>query len=75
MARINDIVKEIKNIRIQDIVKATYTINEIDGERIFQINTYGTKMRKKPSESSQIIQLDKKTANKLVEILKEEFSI
>ena len=66
--------KEHKKIKTE--TKATYQsfIREDTGEKIFQIDTYGSDNRK-VVKSSQNIQLDKKTAIKLIEIIIKEFNL
>lgn len=52
---------------------ATFTVFEDDGQKYFQIDTYGTIQRVMPEKVSQSIQLDKSMAKMLVEILRREF--
>lgn len=52
-------------------VSAKYFVFKIGNDVIFQIDTYGTKERKNAGKISQSIQFDKKVAQKLVEIFKQ----
>ena len=54
---------------------ATFTVFENEGQKYFQIDTYGTAERAMPEKVSQSIQLDKSMAKMLVEILRREFSL
>ena len=59
---------------VHDTVKATYTIFEKDGKKYFQIDTYGRPNRDIPDKISQTIQLDRKSAINLIELLANVFS-
>lgn len=52
-------------------VKATYNIFEIDGNKYFQIDTYGKSSRECKDKISQSIQLDETTAKGIVNLLKD----
>lgn len=54
---------------------ATYAIFEESGERYFQIDTYGSDERIMKEKISQSVQLDKKMAVKLIDVLRNEFNI
>jgi hypothetical protein len=54
---------------IQDSVRATYCTFGKNGQKFFQIDTYGTNERENLDVPSQIIQFDKAFAKKLVSIL------
>ncbi|MBQ3969853.1 MAG: methionyl-tRNA formyltransferase [Clostridia bacterium] len=56
-------------------VKATYTVFTNGGKTYFQIDTYGSSTRKINDKISQSIQVDKETAELLIEILKKTFEI
>lgn len=60
---------------VHQSVQSTYTIFEKDGEKFFQIDTYGAPDRKMPEKISQSIQLDKRMAEYLVKLLKKEYNI
>ena len=60
---------------LHDVVEATYTTFEKNGDTYFQIDTYGKSGRENPNKVSQSIQIDKETARVLVDILKKEFSL
>ena len=56
-------------------VQATFSVFEIDGQKYFQIDTYGKSDREIPGKISQTIQLDKECAKFLVEKLRKEFDL
>jgi len=78
MARItyNNINRKQKSLKnIHDVVYATYHSFEYAGEKFFQLDTYGKPTREVKTQPSQKIQFDKKTAEKLIELLSKEFNI
>lgn len=54
---------------------ATYTSFVSHDRHYFQIDTYGTDDRVMPEKISQSIQIDKETAEIIVELLKKEFHL
>lgn len=73
---VNSMKKQNKErYSIQEEVEARYSVFEKEGERIFQIDTYGRSDRVEPEKSSQIIQLDEKSAKSLIKLLIEAFHI
>lgn len=78
MARIeyDKIEKVERNARVHDIVKCDYSIFQDDeGNKYFQMETYGSEGRKFPDMPNQHIQFDAKTAEKLVEIFIRELGV
>lgn len=76
MARIEkDRLKRIYKERnsIHQVVQATYTAFDYDGERYFQIDTYGKDDREIPDKISQSIQIDKNMAHELIKLLIDVF--
>lgn len=71
--KLNKIEKERNSIH-QD-VQASYTTFEKDGERYFQIDTYGKDDRMMPEKISQSFQIDKEMAVFLVDLLKKTFAL
>lgn len=65
--------KENRNIRIQDVRETTYTIAVCNGEKIFQIQTYGAEGS--VGSAKQTIQFDRKRAVELIYILQKEFNL
>lgn len=76
MARITGIVK-IEKVRnsIRSDSECTYSVFYCDGDKYFQIETYGSKERQVKNQPSQNIQFNKELAAKLINILKKEFDI
>lgn len=77
MARLNHTnIKRISKNRsmIHELVEASYTVFEQDGNKYFQIDTYGKANRENPEKISQSFQIDQKTACFLVDLLSNEFS-
>lgn len=54
-------------------VRATYTSFVCNGEKYFQIDTYGSPGREMKDKISQSIQLDEESAKALIKILSESF--
>lgn len=78
MARITvDNFRKIEKERnsVHDKVDATYTEFICDGQKFFQIDTYGSANRDIKGKVSQSIQIDHEAAMELVELLKKAFDI
>jgi hypothetical protein len=60
---------------IHDEIGATYTVFERDGRVFIQIDSYGRRTRKRPHQKSQSIQLDRRGAVALCNIIHKEFHI
>ncbi|MEG0834821.1 MAG: methionyl-tRNA formyltransferase [Christensenellaceae bacterium] len=78
MAKIN--IREMEKLdknrnAVHEDVKATYTVFIKDGEKYFQIDTYGKSDRKFVSKVSQAVQLDRAGAIGLINLLKNEFNL
>lgn len=58
---------------VHEEVDATYTIFCKDGNKFFQIDTYGKDGRKLKGKSSQILQLDSESVHALIKLLSKEF--
>lgn len=65
----------LQNIKLHEAIPAIYFCHEVDGRKLFQINTMGRKTRDIPGKVSQSIQLDQDTAKQLVEILTRHFGL
>lgn len=70
-------IKKIEKYRntVHDKVYTTYTVFEMNGKKYVQFDMYGRIVRENPEKISQTIQLDKETAQYLVNILCKEFNI
>lgn len=78
MAQISlESIKKIDKYRntIHDKVHTTYTVFELDGRKYVQFDTYGRIDRENPEKISQSIQLDRETAQFLVNVLCDEFGL
>ena len=78
MARIkNEEFQKISKERnsIHETVDATYCVFEDEGQKYFQIDTYGRNARKIPGKVSQSLQFDETMAKSLVHILSQEFNL
>lgn len=76
MARIDTFEEgRAERARVHDPIGARYYLLEADGERLFQMNTYGRATRDMPEKVSQSIQLDESAARELVAILRHHFDI
>ncbi len=56
-------------------VNTTYTVFEEDGQKYFQVDTYGKSGREMPGKISQSIQFNKESAQFFVDLLKDEFNL
>ncbi|MDR3364077.1 MAG: methionyl-tRNA formyltransferase [Clostridiales Family XIII bacterium] len=63
------------NYRVQDPVDASYSTFIENGDKLFQIVTYGSSTREVKGVVSQSIRFDKAMAKQLVELLTKEFSL
>ena len=73
---INNFEKKIKERNnVQEKIISSYSVFDINGEKYFQIDTYGSPDRKILGKISQTIQFDKDVAKKIIEILSKEFNI
>ena len=61
--------------RVHEPVVCGYAVRDIDGRRIVQLETYGSKNRAMPDKVSQTIQLDAESAMALSRILERAFPI
>jgi len=74
MSRITSIERiQMDGIKKQGEVPATYCVFEKDGEKYFQIDTYGSPERECVGQPSQKIQFNGNLAKELVSILINEF--
>ncbi len=60
---------------VHGVVPATYSCFEKNGQRYFQIDTYGAPDRMFEGKISQSLQFDERSAWKLVELIASEFAI
>lgn len=67
--------KEDRQFRKQNAGKTTYSVTDLDGDRYFQIQSYGTATRKTPGMASQTLQFNREQAVELIKILVEEFEL
>lgn len=74
MAFINILSMEKKEKKIQkkESVRATYTINKVNNDILFQIDTYGNESRANPDNVSQVLSFDKENLKALLELVKKE---
>lgn len=61
--------------QIHGEVIATYSVFETAGEKYFQIDTYGSINREMPEKISQSVQVNERSAELLIELLKSEFKL
>ena len=72
---IDKLPKENRNFRKQASGEATYSTAVLGGEKIFQIQTYGSSDRQMKGVVSQTIQFGRDQAIELIQILKKEFAL
>ena len=68
--RVKEWVKEDRDFSRQDYRETSYSVGELGGERMFQIQTRSAK-----GAVTQTIQFDRTRAQELAEILKKEFDL
>lgn len=66
---------EKTKITVHEEAEATYSVFTKDEERYFQIDTYGAPGRKFVNKVSQTIQISRKDARKLIDLLKYELNL
>ena len=74
--RLDDIerIEKARNV-LHEKVYTTYTSFEKNGQKYFQLDTYGTSSREIPEKVSQSFQLDENAARFFVKLLIEEFGL
>ena len=55
----------------KEVIKCTYSIFPLQGKKILQLDTYGSREKKTPDKPSQIIQFDSDGIKDLKRILEE----
>ncbi|NMN57711.1 MULTISPECIES: methionyl-tRNA formyltransferase [unclassified Xanthobacter] len=74
MALIENFVRQDKErFKVHEAIEAHVCSFEAEGGRVLQIDTYGRGTRANPHKISQSVQLDRRSAGQLYEILKAEF--
>lgn len=76
MAIVTRLERDTRSIRGAHPTKLTarYQVDEFDGKRLLQINTYGSDKRQIEDKQSQTLQFTEDSAKELFEILKSEFN-
>jgi len=64
-----------ERFQLHEEVEAKYAVFERDGQGFVQINTYGRSTRELRGKLSQSIQLDRRGAEKLAQILRQAFDL
>jgi hypothetical protein len=54
-------------------VECGYQVFDVDGDRILQLDTYGSSSRQFQGKTSQSIQLDREAARRLLDLLTQAF--
>ena len=73
LEKFNRLEKERNTVHTK--VAATYSVFDTNGEKYFQIDTYGNVDREIPEKISQSFQLDRTTAKFLVNLIIKEFNL
>ncbi len=68
---VNKWEKEERAFRKQDVRRTTYSVGIVEGEKLFQIQTYGVD----GDGAKQTIQFDRKRAIELIDTLKKELNL
>ena len=66
-------VRPLRPKRLHGRVLCGYAATDVEGERILQLETYGSDDRAEPGSVSQVIQLDESRARELVQIIEQAF--
>ena len=67
--------KTCRNIRKQEPGETKYTVTNVAGEKLFQIQTYGSAERKAIGAVSQTLQFTREQSVELIEILIREMNV
>ena len=75
MARVTDIQPDDKSFsRPHNTgLVCRYMIGQVNGQRVLQLNSYGSEGRQNPGSVSQTLQFDERSARQLFDVLREEF--
>ena len=74
MAFVESIAQDNRPFRsLHKTADCRYTVGRNHGQRILQLNSYGSPDREVPGQPSQILQFDEKSARQLFDIFKAEF--
>ena len=68
--RIREWRKEDRRFKYQEFKDSSYSVSDVGGERMFQIQT-----RASSGAVCQVIQFDRERAAELIDILKKEFEL
>ena len=76
MAKIREFTRGAGNIstRISE-VECVYNVGDVNGEKYVSFSTYGSVTRQNGGSASQVLHVDKKSAIKIVDILRKEFNL
>jgi hypothetical protein len=74
MALVNTIEKIQKTSqRVHGPVECSYSVFSEGGKRYLQLDTYGSSDRAQPGKVSQALQFDRKSAERLLQLIHEAF--
>ena len=76
MARVTSISPDDRTFRAAHPteVEGRYLVQEVDGRKVLQLNTYGSPDRDMPGKLSQTLQFDENAARQLHALLEREFN-
>ena len=75
MALVSDVKaddKSVNRLHPTDLV-CRYLVGRPNGQRILQLDTYGSADRKEPDKVSQTLQFNEHSARQLFDVIKKEF--
>ncbi|WP_085879143.1 hypothetical protein [Roseisalinus antarcticus] len=64
---------DLQKNSIHKPIEATYSAFEINGQKLLQIDSYGSSSRQMPGKKSQSIQIDRDAAKQLFDVLRQHF--
>lgn len=76
MAKIIEFIKGTGNVskRITE-VECVYNTGNVNGQKYVTFSTFGSNQRQNGGSASQVLHIDKELAEKMIEIMKQEFDL
>jgi hypothetical protein len=65
--------REAKGRKLHEPTECEYSVYQVDGKTVLQLDTLGSENRQEKGTPSQKLQLDEKAARDLLKILREAF--
>lgn len=65
--------REAKGRKLHEPTTCEYSVYQVDGQTVLQLDTLGSESRQEKGTPSQKLQLDETTARELMKVLREAF--